>query len=141
MGFLFLISEGICSQIFEPKHETDSLSIIRNTVNMINKRNIKHALCEKCSYSELFWSEFSRIQTEYGQMQSIRRRENEDQNNSEYGHFLRSDALDYSDDCSPGWILYLLFLVINLWGILPSFLVLQDLEKEKSKLQKLVISC
>ena len=141
MGFLFLISEDICSQIFEPKHETDSLSIIRNTVNMINKRNVKHVLCEKCSYSELFWSEFSRSQTEYGQMQSIRMRENADQNNSEYGHFLRSDALDYSDDCSPGWILYLLLLVINLCVILPSFLVLQDLEKEKSRLQKLVISC
>ena len=95
MGFLFLISEGICSQIFEPKHDTDSLSIIRNTVNMINKRNIKHALCEKCSYSELFWSEFSRIQTEYGETRSIspnsvQMREIADQNNSEYGHFSRS---------------------------------------------------
>ena len=32
-------------------------------------------------YSELFWSVFSRIQTEYGP------------DNSEYGHFLRSQRL------------------------------------------------
>ena len=33
-------------------------------------------------YSELFWSVFSRIRTEYGL--------NADQNNFEYGHLLRS---------------------------------------------------
>ena len=48
-----------------------------------------------CSYSELFWSGFSRIRTEYGEMRSIspnsvRIRENADQNNSEYRHFSRS---------------------------------------------------
>ena len=48
-----------------------------------------------CSYSELFWSGFSRILTEYGEMRSIspnsvRIRENADQNNSEYRHFSRS---------------------------------------------------
>ena len=36
------------------------------------------ALREKCTYSELFWSVFFRM------------RENTGQNNSEYGHFLRS---------------------------------------------------
>ena len=46
-------------------------------------------------YLELFWSAFSRIRTEYGEMRSIRAnsvqmRENANQNNSEYGHFLRS---------------------------------------------------
>ena len=40
-----------------------------------------NSLPEKCPYSELFWSTFSRI------------RENVDQNNSEYGHFLRSGRL------------------------------------------------
>ena len=50
---------------------------------------------KKCPYSELFWSVFSRIRTEYGEMRSIspysvRMGENTDQNNSEYGHFLRS---------------------------------------------------
>ena len=58
------------------------------------KRNII-LLREKCPYSELLWSVFSRIQTEYGEIRSIslysvRMRENTDQNNSEYGRFLRS---------------------------------------------------
>ena len=49
-------------------------------------------LRKKWSYSELFWSAFSRIWTEYGEIGSIspysvRMRENADQNNSEYGHF------------------------------------------------------
>ena len=39
---------------------------------------------KKCPYSELFWSVFSRIQTEYGEIRSIH-----NQNNSEYGRFLR----------------------------------------------------
>ena len=48
-----------------------------------------------CPYSELFWSTFSRIRTEYGEIWSIspysvRMRDNADQNNSEYGHFSRS---------------------------------------------------
>ena len=52
-------------------------------------------LCEKCPYSKLFWSAFSCIQTEYGEIlcispYSVRMRENRDQNNSEYKHFLRS---------------------------------------------------
>ena len=55
------------------------------------------ALCEKCLYSELFWSGFSRIWTEYGEIRSIspysvRMRENRDQNHSEYGHFSCSGS-------------------------------------------------
>ena len=55
-------------------------------------------LREKCPYSEFFWSIFSRIRTEYGEIQSIspypvRMRENTDQKNSEYGHFSRSVSL------------------------------------------------
>ena len=43
----------------------------------------------------VFWSTFSRIQTEYGKIlrispHSVRMQENADQNNPEYGHFLRS---------------------------------------------------
>ena len=50
------------------------------------------SLLEKCSYSELFRSAFSRIWTEYFQIlrispYSVRMLENADQNNSEYGHF------------------------------------------------------
>ena len=54
------------------------------------------SLRKKCPYSELFWSTFSRIRTEYGEIllispNSVRMRENADQNNSEYGHFLRGN--------------------------------------------------
>ena len=57
---------------------------------------ILNALRKECPYSELFWSVVSRIRTECGEMRSIspysvRMRENTDQNNSEYGHFSRSD--------------------------------------------------
>ena len=57
---------------------------------------MKKSLLEKCPYSELFWSVFSRIRTEYGEIQiispySVRMRENTDQSKSEYGHFLRSE--------------------------------------------------
>ena len=46
-------------------------------------------------YSELFSSIFFRIRTKYGEIRiispySVRMRENADQNNSRYGHFLRS---------------------------------------------------
>ena len=54
--------------------------------------------CEKCPYSELFWSVFSHIRTEYGEIlrispYSVRMRQNMDQNNSEYGHSLCSDVV------------------------------------------------
>ena len=50
---------------------------------------------KKCPYSELFQSVSSRIQTEYGEIRSIfpysvGMRKNTDQNNSKYGHYLRS---------------------------------------------------
>ena len=46
---------------------------------------------------ELLWSAFSRIRTEYGEIRNIspylvRMRENAEQNNFEWGHFLRSDC-------------------------------------------------
>ena len=44
-------------------------------------------LRKKCPYLELFWSIFSRIRTEY---ESVRIRENADQNNSEYEHFFHA---------------------------------------------------
>ena len=52
-------------------------------------------LREECPYSELFWSVFSLIRTEYGEIllvspYSIQMRENTDQNNFEYGHFFCS---------------------------------------------------
>ena len=52
---------------------------------------------ENCSYSELFWSAFFRIRTEYGEIRSnypysARIRENTDQDNSEYGQFSRNEC-------------------------------------------------
>ena len=55
-------------------------------------------LRKKCPCSELFWSVFSGIRTEYREIFlispfSVRIRENTDQNNSEYGHFSRKACL------------------------------------------------
>ena len=60
----------------------------------------KKLLRKKCSYSDLFWSAFSRIRIKYGEiyfleillisLYSVRLWENADQNNSECGHFPRS---------------------------------------------------
>ena len=56
----------------------------------------KHVtVCKSCPFSELFWSACSQIRTEYGEIlhisqYSFRMQEFSDQNNSEYGHFLRS---------------------------------------------------
>ena len=57
---------------------------------------VKETLREKCPYLELLWSVFSAIWNEYGEklrifLYSVRTRENKDQNNSEYKHFLRSE--------------------------------------------------
>ena len=54
------------------------------------------SLRKKCPYSELFWSSFSRIWTEYGEIRSIcpysvQMRENADQNNPKQEHFSRSE--------------------------------------------------
>ena len=65
-------------------------------------------LGKKNPSSELFWSVFSRIWTEYGKILSIspylvQMRENTDQNNSEYGNLSRGVPLlqhIYSLDCS-----------------------------------------
>ena len=59
------------------------------------RRDRKFLLRKKCPYSELFWSAFSHIRTEYGEIlrispYSVRMRENADKNNFEYGYFVRS---------------------------------------------------
>ena len=58
-----------------------------------------------CPYFDLFWFAFSRIWTEYEDIRSIspysvRMRENADQNNSEYGQFLRKTSL--KEDAAGG---------------------------------------
>ena len=55
---------------------------------------------EKCPYSEFFWTLFSSIRTEYGDLlckstHSVRMQENTNQKNSEYGHFLHSAFCTY----------------------------------------------
>ena len=72
--------------------------LIREKLILTKYYMIKLTLREKCAYSELFWSVFSRIRTESGEILHIspylvRMRENTDQNNSEYGHFSRSVTL------------------------------------------------
>ena len=62
---------------------------------ILNEKDLKNTLREKCPYSELFWSTFFRIWTDYGEIRSIspysvRMQEDADHNNSEYGHFLRN---------------------------------------------------
>ena len=67
-----------------------------NTNQSVNEAlHAKTSFCVKCPHPELFWSAFSLIQTEYEEIlrispHSVGMRENTDQNNSEYGHFLRS---------------------------------------------------
>ena len=77
-------------------HRSLILSTIYEMVNTpLNSKIFRTTLCEKCPYSELFWSAFSRIRTKYGEIRnisltiSVRMRKHTDQNNSEYGHFLR----------------------------------------------------
>ena len=43
----------------------------QNTLRVTNIQDIQLAMCKKCPYSELFWSVFSRIWTEYGEILSI----------------------------------------------------------------------
>ena len=83
-------------------HQVVQATVLRFTNVLLRIANslvtsLKLALREKCPYSELFWSIFSRIRTEFGEIwnispYSVRMRENTDQNNSEYRHFLRSVA-------------------------------------------------
>ena len=76
--------------------------VFRTLSNIYNEDDTfltKTALSKKCVHSELFWSAFSRLWTEYGEIlrisqYSVRMWENTNQNNSKYGHFLRSVVND-----------------------------------------------
>ena len=79
-------------------------------------------LREKCPYSELFWSTFSSIRTEYGEIRSIspysvRMQENTDQNNFEHGHSLRSVTSQVKN-----LILLIIFTLITEVNISPVFI-------------------
>ena len=59
---------------------------------------LKITLREKCPYSEFLWSAFSHIRVEYGETLrispfSVRMRENTDQKNFKYGHFLHGVSI------------------------------------------------
>ena len=67
-------------------------SIVFWSLDLFVKTIDKVSLRKTCPYSELFWSVFSHICTEYGEIlhispYSVRMRENTNQNNSKYGHF------------------------------------------------------
>ena len=71
------------------------LEIRLRTAKMTNFY-LRETLRGKCPYSEFFWSVFYSIRTEYGEIPrispySVRQRENTDQKNSKYGHFLYSE--------------------------------------------------
>ena len=89
-----------------------------NQFNHPNCLQFLFALHEKCLYSDLLLFAFSRIRTEYGEilriyLYSVWMLENTDQNNSEYGHFLRS--VNYSN------IFFMeLFTSILLSSVLPT---------------------
>ena len=65
---------------------------------------ISFTLRKKCFYSKLFWSAFSRVWTEHGEIRiispySVRMLENAEQNNSVYGHFQYNfKRLNYLSD-------------------------------------------
>ena len=75
---MFLTVSDICDEVFLRKYLTP--------------KRLNALLHKKCPYLQLFWSAFSRIRTEYGEIGSIssysvQMKENADQNNSEYEHF------------------------------------------------------
>ena len=87
---------------FDYSQNNGSIFFLKSLI-IISGNDLYHIFphCEKCPYSELFWSAFSHIQTEYREIRwsislySVRMWENVDQNNSEYGHFLLSASVAF----------------------------------------------
>ena len=82
----------------------------RNGTLVWNGALLHHGvLRKKCPYSELFWSAFSRIRTEYREIRStspysVRMLENKNQNNSKYGHFSRMGlSKNWQNDGQISW--------------------------------------
>ena len=91
---------SVLSKVFERLMYNQLYPYFKKVFSKLHCSLTKKALREKCTYLELFWSTFSRIRTGYGEIlrispYSVRMRENTDQKNSEYGHFLRSDGLTH----------------------------------------------
>ena len=70
-------------------------------IDPISHKHLAYSTLRKtCPDSELFWSIFSRIRSEYGVIRiippySVRMRENAHQNNSEYAHFSSSANIKF----------------------------------------------
>ena len=85
--FLKILAQTLC---------LENLIIIgRGLFLSILSNSMKRSLCEKFPNTEFFWSVFSRIWTEYGDVWnkspcSVRMRENTDQKNSVFRHFSHS---------------------------------------------------
>ena len=111
--FFCEISE-ILKNIYYEKHLRTAVSGNSENIIILLKNELKcklkeclimphiwqNSLREKCPYSELFWSAFFRIRTEYEEiicisLYLVRMRGNADQNNSKYEHFLRSDSCTF----------------------------------------------
>ena len=110
----------LCStvSVFQLLRPGESYSLSWNAHN-------SHTLREKWPYSELFWSAFPRIRTEYGEMRiipphSVRMPENADQNNSKYGHFSRSNKLQVI--LGPWWFQYNNISEWSFWSFYLSFI-------------------
>ena len=86
------------------------------------------SLHEKCPYSELFSSAFSRIQSEYREillicLYSVQMRENADQNNRKYGRFLHTCFIWFRSK-TKGRIDFWKGLVLNNWIVMEAALCL-----------------
>ena len=94
--FMLLFDERCLARSYVTFLKTIYFPNVVSTVSLnISNNSLKVTLRKKCPYSESFWSIFSRIRTKYGEIlciyrYSVQMRENTDQNNSEYGHFLCS---------------------------------------------------
>ena len=89
--------EKLCSESF--KSQSPAYSHLKNLLL------ITCTLREKCPCPELFWSAFFRIWTEYREIlrispYSVPVTENVDQNDSEYGQFLRSGSYKFTMNLS-----------------------------------------
>ena len=102
---ILLLASLTNQYLYSQRHFQNPLKHLRWSLFLANSSQLKPllALREKCLYSEFFWSVFSRIRTEYGEMQ-----ENTGQKNSQYEHFSCSvGALDvrlgskYASDSHP----------------------------------------
>ena len=77
------------------KCKLESTEIKRSVSKKLDLSSVR----KKCPYSEFFWSVFSSILTEYGDLRSkssysVQMRKNTDQKDSEYGRFSRSGYYD-----------------------------------------------